>query len=81
MRPNGIRKCLIWNIRGLNTVNHYDAVGELVVAQCPSLVCLQETKKVVISDFDVIQLLGAGFDYVYLPAIHTQGVKGGVLVA
>jgi hypothetical protein len=38
-----------------------------------SLVCIQETKIDVISDFDVIQLLGPGFEYVYLPTIHTRG--------
>jgi hypothetical protein len=36
-----------------------------------SLICIQETKIDVISDFDVIQLLGPGFEYIYLPTIHT----------
>jgi hypothetical protein len=42
------------------------------------LVCLQETKLDVISDFDVIQILGSGFDYVFLPMVHTWG---GILLA
>jgi hypothetical protein len=43
-----------------------------------SLVCLQETKLDTISDFDVIQLLGSGFNYVFLSVVHT---RGGILVA
>jgi hypothetical protein len=43
-----------------------------------SLVCLQETKLETISDYDVIQLVGTSFDYVYLPAVQT---RGGILVA
>lgn len=30
------------------------------------------------TDFDLLQIVGPGFDYVYLPAIHTHG---GILVA
>jgi hypothetical protein len=48
-------------------------VRELVAAEWPSLVCLQETKKAIISNFDVMQLLGTGFDYVYLPVVQTRG--------
>jgi hypothetical protein len=42
-----------------------------------SLICLRETKLVVIFDFDVIQMLGTGLDYAYLP---TMQIRGGVLV-
>jgi exonuclease III len=69
---------LIWNVRGLNTTSHYDALGQLVSTERPSIVCIQETKLDVISLFDVIQLLGHGFDYSYHPAAQT---RGGVLVA
>lgn len=69
---------LVWNVRGLNAGAHWDAVRELVVAERPSLVCLQETKLSVISHFDVMQILGAGYDYTYLPA---AGTRGGILVA
>jgi hypothetical protein len=41
-------------------------------------ICIQETKLDVVSDFDVIQLVGLGFEYVDLPANHTHG---GILVA
>lgn len=51
---------LVWNVRGLNSRAHRDAVRELVIVERPSLVCLQETKMHVISDFDVMQVLGAG---------------------
>jgi hypothetical protein len=69
---------LIWNVRGLNTTSHYDALRQLVSTERPSIVCIQETKLDVISPFDVIQLLGHGFDYSYLPVVQT---RGGVLVA
>jgi hypothetical protein len=42
-----------------------------------SLICLRETKLVVIFDFDVIQMLGTRLDYAYLPTMQT---RGGVLV-
>jgi exonuclease III len=69
----GLESALIWNVRGLNAVSHCDMVRELVAAEWPSLVCLQETKKAIISNFDVMQLLGTGFDYVYLPVVQTRG--------
>lgn len=69
---------LIWNVRGLNSRVHRDAVRELVVAEHPSVVCLQETKLDVISVFDVIQIVGSGYDFAYLLA---NEAKGGILVA
>lgn len=69
---------LVWNVRGLNSGTHRDMVRELVVAEHPSLVCLQETKMHVISEFDVMQIVGASYDYYYLPAV---GTRGGILVA
>jgi hypothetical protein len=45
---------IIWNVRGLNAWSHHDAVRELVRAERPSIVCLQETKLSVILDFDLI---------------------------
>jgi exonuclease III len=69
---------LVWNVRGLNSRANHNVVHELVVVQCLSLVCLQETKLESITDFDVIQLVGIGFDYVFVPAVQT---RGGILVA
>jgi exonuclease III len=71
-------KILVWNARGLNAHSHHNAVHELVIAECASLVCLQETKFECISDFDVIQLLCAGFDYYFLPVVQ---MRGGILEA
>jgi hypothetical protein len=62
----------------MNSDARQDSVRELVRSECLSLLCLQETKLDVITDFDIIQILGLGFDYVYLSPSHTQG---GVLVA
>jgi exonuclease III len=69
---------LMWNVRGLNAWGHSDVVRQLVASENFSLVCLQETKLETIFDYDVIQLVGTSFDYVYLPAVQT---RGGILVA
>jgi exonuclease III len=74
----GSENILVWNIRGLNVRSHSDAVQELVGVERPSIVCLQETKLNVLTDYDLIQLVGTRFDYCYLP---TEGARGGILVA
>jgi hypothetical protein len=53
-------------------------VRDTVAIERLSLVCLQETKLDVISDFDLMQTMGNGFDYSYLPVVHT---RGGILIA
>jgi hypothetical protein len=58
---------------GLNGRLHRDALRELVTAERPSIGCVQETKLAVLNDFDVIQCLGPGFDYFFLPAVQTRG--------
>jgi hypothetical protein len=63
---------------GLNSQSHHDATRELIRAECMSIVCFQETRLSVISDYDVSQIIGVGFDYFYLPAV---GTHGGILVA
>jgi exonuclease III len=73
----GSQNVLCWNVRGLNARSHRDSIRELVMSEHVSLICLQETKMSVISDYDVVQILGLGFDYFYLPAVHT---RGGILV-
>jgi hypothetical protein len=62
----------------LNARSHHDALRELVRAERPSLVCIKESKLDVVTDYDVMQILGAQFDYALLSAIHT---RGGILVA
>jgi exonuclease III len=74
----GSKNILCWNVWGLNVGSHRGAVRELVRVERISLVYLQESKMNVITDFDVMQILGPGFEYFYLPAIHTHG---GILVA
>jgi exonuclease III len=70
----GSEKILVWNVRGLNSRSHCDAVHALVAAERPSLVCLQETKRDVLSDYDLNQIVGPGFDYSFLPAGRTRAV-------
>jgi hypothetical protein len=75
MSPESI---LVWNVRGLNGWLHRDTQRELVAVGWPSIVCVQETKLPVISNFDVIQCLGPGFDFFFVPAVQT---RGGILPA
>jgi exonuclease III len=69
---------LVWNVQGLKAPSHRSAVQDLVMLDHPSLICLQETKMHVISDYDVIQILGPNYDYTYLPTTLT---RGGIMVA
>jgi exonuclease III len=69
---------VIWNVCGLNPRARHDVMCELVASKRPSIVCLQETNLDVISQSDILQILGQGFDYFYLPADHT---RGGILLA
>jgi hypothetical protein len=64
---------LIWIVRGLHSDAHHNAIRDLVISERLSMVCLQETKLDVITDFDVIQILGSGFNYDYLPIVQTRG--------
>jgi exonuclease III len=68
MFPMNSGNILIWNVRGLNSRACHDVDHELVTFEHPSIVCLQETKLDVISPYDLIQIVGSGFDYFYLPA-------------
>jgi hypothetical protein len=76
--PMGIESILVWNVHRLNTNGRHDVVRGLVALKRPSIVCLQETKRDVFSDLDIMQLLGRGFDYSYLLVIHA---RGGILLA
>lgn len=69
---------LVWNVRGLNSRGHRNVVRTLVEAKRISLLCLQETKMVVIDNHTTLPMLGSDFDFCYLLA---DGVKGGILLA
>jgi exonuclease III len=64
---------LVWNVHGLNSIVQRNAVQDLVAVERISLVCLQETKLHVVTDFNVIQILGSGFDYVFLSVVQMRG--------
>jgi hypothetical protein len=57
-----------------------DVVRELVIVEHLSIVCLEETMQDVFNNFDIIQLLGAGFHYAYLPTVQTKGNSRGVAI-
>jgi exonuclease III len=72
-------KIMIWNVRGLNQKSRRDVVRCMVDSTRPDVVCLQETKKAVISRRMVMSTLGADFDeFIFLPA---AGTRGGILLA
>jgi exonuclease III len=72
-------KIMIWNVRGLNQKSRRDVVRCMVDSTRPDVVCLQETKKAVISRRMVMSTLGADFDeFIFLPA---AGTCGGILLA
>jgi len=63
-----------WNVRGLNERARRDNVRTLVDDIRPNIVCLQETKLDVISQYLVFAMLGMSFtDFAYLPASNTRG--------
>jgi hypothetical protein len=74
----GSESIIVWIVRGLNSRARHDVVWELVSSERPLAACLQETKLHVIDDYGVMQLVGAGFDYSYLPS---SGTCGGIPVA
>ena len=58
---------LSWNVRGLNSRARRDAVRLVVEESGASIVCFQETKLDVVTDFLVMSMLGVQFmDYAYL---------------
>jgi len=70
--------CLVWNVRGLNSRARRNVVRELVAQENISLFSLQETKLDTCSVSMLLDICGAGFDFVFLPASNTCG---GILLA
>jgi hypothetical protein len=62
----GTESILCWNVRGLNLNGRRDVVHYLVAVEWLSIMCLQETKRDVFSDYGIMQLLRRGFDYYYI---------------
>lgn len=76
--PMGNTTIMSWNVRGLNDRARRDVVRKLVDNIRPSMVCLQETKLDVISQYLVFAMLGMSFaDFACL---HASNTRGGVLV-
>jgi len=70
---------LSWNVCGLNAQARRDNVRTLTEDLKPSIVCLQETKLDVISEYTIFSLLGRDFaEFAYVPASST---RGGILIA
>jgi exonuclease III len=67
---------LNWNVHGLNDPAKRNVVREFLASIRVNIVCLQETKLLVIDDFVIMQCLSPSFDgYVYLPADEMRGVS------
>ena len=69
---------LIWNVRGLNSRARRSVVRELVAQERFTLVALHERKLDMCTDAMILEMLGVGFDYFFVPATHTCG---GILLA
>jgi hypothetical protein len=69
----------IWNGCGLNSPTRRLAIYQAILPANAAVVCIQETKMVVILDHVVRECLGPSFDeFFYLPA---DGTRGGILLA
>jgi exonuclease III len=77
--PMDMSKTLIWNVHGLNCRARRDAVQDMVASTHPDLVCLQETKKAIISHRMVMSMLGAEFDEFI--ELLMDGTRSGILLA
>jgi hypothetical protein len=74
----GPETIMSWNARGLNTRARRDVVAEVVWQERVSLLCIQESKLVVVNDSLINSMLDSSFAYDFVPAI---GMCGGILVA
>ena len=70
--------CLVWNVRGLNSRARRNVLRELVAQENISLLSLQETKLDTYSANIIMEICGAGFTFLFLPASNTCG---GILLA
>jgi exonuclease III len=74
----GSESILVWNAWGLNDRTRCNMLHELVAVEHSSIMCIQETKLVVTYDYDMLQMIGSGYDYFCLSTVQT---RGGILVA
>lgn len=74
-----LSKILVWNVRGLNDRARRDSVRKMVDHCRPTIVCLQETKLALISERDVLSILGP--DFLAFVFLRAQTTRGGILVA
>jgi len=66
----------MWNVRGLNDHTCHNVVWEFMLSHRPTLVYLQETKLSVICNPLANEMLGASFDYDYLPSLGAVQLGG-----
>ena len=65
---------LVWNVRGLSSAAHRDALRGVVRDAKASVVCIQETKLSAISPFMIREMLGTRFSsFAYVPAVGACG--------
>ena len=70
--------CFVWNVRGLNDRTRRNVVKEFVLLLKPTIVCIQETKLSSICNNVAVEIVGASFDYDFVPA---DGAAGGIMLA
>ena len=72
-------KILIWNVRGLGDDDKCSLVRDVLTSCRPSIVCLQETKLQVLTQFKLRSFLTANlYNHAASPS---DGASGGILVA
>jgi hypothetical protein len=69
---------LILIVHGWNGWARRAMVADLIVQECVSLRCIQDTKLDVPDQSIICNMLGSRFDYVALP---TTGTRGGIIIA
>lgn len=65
----------IWNVRGLNFATHQHLAKDLVDSAKVDVVCLQQTKMLVIPRHLLLPMLGSKFDtnFISLPSVGASG--------
>jgi exonuclease III len=72
---------LCWNVRGLNNVARRETVLETIATTSCHLVCLQETKLILVDQFLAASLGGPKLDmFCFKPAGGFSGTCGGILI-
>jgi exonuclease III len=78
MNNNRQTKILFWNIRGINSQEKWDAIGDKIKESACHMLCLQETKREAFDAFYIKKLCPITLDkFAFSSSI---GASGGLLI-